>query len=416
MADDPELNPGRLLASGVVPLSVKSADPVKASLDVIDLFSGCGGFSAGFRMFSARHASYRLAGAVDLNHDANETYRTNLRHVPLQGDVHAIVTRRSAWDRFRRSLDRRKNNRTVLVGGPPCQGFSSHRKTIDDCGDLNILVPDFARAAVRLDADAAILENVPELVTIRGWPYFAEATETFRKAGFVVRTRVYNLAGFGLPQERFRVLTLAMRRPFAMPSPFLTREAFRTVRQAIGSLPPIQPGMPFPDDPDHVTAHHRASTVATIAAVPRNGGRRPLEVGPQCLRDLALRNGRTGYDDVYGRLWWDRPAVTITGHSRNPASGRFAHPDQDRGLSVREAALLQGFPPAFRFQGSLVSRFLQLGNAVPPSVAAFLAGHILAELSATRKESPGLDEDLHDPVGTSFSRLIPGIKNGSLRL
>jgi DNA (cytosine-5)-methyltransferase 1 len=108
--------------------------------------------------------------------------------------------------------------------------------------------------------------------------------------------------------------------------------------------------------------------------------------------------------------------VTITAHSRNPASGRFGHPEQDRGLSVREAACLQGFPTTYRFAGSFDSRFRQVGNAVPPSVAAFLAAHLLAELETIRAASPDTERDITEPVGTSFSRLIAGIKSGALRL
>ena len=281
---------------------------------------------------------------------------------------------------------------------------------------MNTLVLNFAEAAVRLSADAVLMENVPELLTTRSWPFYEAAAEVLRNAGYVVRTRIYNFAGFGLPQERFRAVTIAMKKAFSMPEPFMKRGGFHTVRQAIEHLPEISPGSAPDDDADHITAKHRKSTIDTIAAVAKDGGRRPLDVGPECLRRLAVRNGRTGYDDVYGRLWWDRPSVTITGHSRNPASGRFCHPEQDRGLSVREAALLQGFPPNFRFHGSFDSKFLQVGNAVSPVAAAFIAGHILVEMKSRKPREIDSVGDVTQPVGSSFSRLIPGIKSGTLEL
>jgi len=411
------LRAGRLLALGEHLCDVPKSDSPAARIDVVDVFSGCGGISAGFRLFSSLLPVYRLAGALDINDDANRAYEDNLCVRPFGEDAHKVVNSRSTWTRFHQSLNLKRGNLVVVAGGPPCQGFTSHKRTISGCDALNVLYPDFARIAVRLSADVVIMENVPELLTERSWPYYAEAVSVMKRAGYRVRTRVYNLATLGLPQERFRAVTLAMKSPFAMPEALLTEKVrFRAVRAAIGHLPPITPGHPHPEDPEHVTAGHRASTIATIRAVAKDGGRRPEHVGPACLRRLAARNGRSGYDDVYGRLWWNRPSVTITGSSRNPASGRFVHPDQDRGLSVREAALLQGFPGSYRFFGSFDSRFLQVGNAVAPSVAAHLAGHVLAELLTNRKDLPAKESDVEAPLGTSFSRLIAGIKQGTIRV
>lgn len=408
---------GRLLAMGEHVAAVATSDPDSARIDVVDVFCGCGGLSAGFRMFDTLLPVYRLAGALDLNEEANETYATNLGLRPLREDAHKVVTNKAAWTRFSQGLGRRRGNLLIVAGGPPCQGFTSHKKTIEGCDELNSLYPDFARIGTRLDADVIIMENVPELLTERSWPFYVQARDIMRKAGYLVRTRVYNFAGFGLPQERFRALTLAMKKPFAMPEPIICdRNQYRTVRQAIGDLPPVAPGDVHPSDTEHVTARHRASTIATISAVPKDGGRRPENVGPACLQRLAARNGRSGFDDVYGRLWWDRPSVTITGSARNPASGRFVHPEQNRGLSVREASVIQGFPRSYRFWGSFDSRFLQVGNAVAPTVAAHLAGHILAELLTNRRDLPEKDRDIEAPLGTSFSRLIAGIKKGTIRL
>jgi DNA (cytosine-5)-methyltransferase 1 len=408
---------GRLLAMGEHAPTVPVADSESSRIDIVDVFCGCGGISAGFRLFNTLLPVYRLAGALDLDEDAIETYATNLGMRPLREDAHKVVTNKAAWKRFSESLGRRHGNMTVVAGGPPCQGFTSHKKSIKGCEELNSLYPDFAKIGTRLNADVILMENVPELLTERSWPFYVRARDVMRQAGYFVRTRIYNFADYGLPQERFRAVTLAMKKPFAMPQSIVfDRLQYRTVRQAISDLPPIAPGDVHPTDTEHMTARHRASTVATISAVPKDGGRRPEGMGPACLQRLAVRNGRSGFDDVYGRLWWDRPSVTITGSSRNPASGRFVHPEQNRGLSVREASLLQGFPRSYRFAGSFDSRFLQVGNAVAPTVAAHLAGHILAELLTSRREMPDKERDIDAPLGASFSRLIAGIKKGTIRL
>jgi DNA (cytosine-5)-methyltransferase 1 len=115
---------------------------------------------------------------------------------------------------------------------------------------------------------------------------------------------------------------------------------------------------------------------------------------------------------VYGRLAWDKPAITITGYSRNPASGRYVHPEQDRGLSIREAALLQSFPLNYAFEGPFDNKFMQIGNAVPPALSAYLAGFILGELCSYPREDPFDDEteDIRDPISNSYSSVIAGMK------
>jgi DNA (cytosine-5)-methyltransferase 1 len=300
-----------------------------------------------------------------------------------------------------------------MIGCSPCQGFSSHRNASGH-GDLrNSLFVNFARIAAAVGPDVVVMENVPELLTDRYWPLVEEARRVLTEAGYTLRLTIHALAGFGVPQHRFRALLVAMRKTFELPSGFLAREELRTVRNAIAHLSPVEPGHAHPRDPMHVSAGHRRSTIETIQCVPLDGGSRPPEAGPECLRRAAAKQGRAAYEDVYGRLWWDRPAITITAYSRNPASGRYVHPEQHRGLTVREAALLQGFPSDYRFEGSFDSRFRQIGNAVPPVFSAALAAHIAnvlnAKADATCAESA---TDIRRPVGPSFSRLIPAIKAG----
>ena len=178
-------------------------------------------------------------------------------------------------------------------------------------------------------------------------------------------------------------------------------ERFISVRQAIGHLEPVKPGE-IGLDPMHFCANHRNSTVETIKQVPRDGGSRPPGVGPKCLAKVD------GYRDVYGRLAWDRPAVTVTASARNPASGRFSHPEQDRGLTVREAALLQGFPHNFIFEGSFDEKFLQIGNAVPPRFSLCLAEAVAKFFARTAKHIRPVEGTYQHPLPlrNSFSSAI----------
>jgi DNA (cytosine-5)-methyltransferase 1 len=380
-------------------------------LAVVDMFSGCGGMSAGFKSVNGIEPAYTIAAAIDIDEVANRTYEANLGIRPQKADVSELARRPALMSEiFARHIGK-KNGNLILIGCAPCQGFSSHRNEAGQADPRNTLVVDFARIAARVQPIAIVMENVPELLTDRYWPVVSQTRRILENAGYFVNLSVHNMAEVGAPQERFRTLMLAMKKPFTPPHGFLTRSDFHTVRQAIGSLPPVAPGQRHPSDPMHYTAGHRPSTIATIRAVPKDGGSRPDHVGPDCLRRAKARNGRAVYEDVYGRLFWDKPAITITAYARNPASGRYVHPEQDRGLSVREAALLQSFPPDYYFTGTLDERFRQVGNAVPPAFAAFIGAHVLVQLRQTIPAS-SFDKGIASPVGPSFSRLIPALKAG----
>ena len=379
-------------------------------IDVVDIFSGCGGMSAGFRALNGLVPAFRFAGAVDIDDVSNRSYEVNLGITPLNADLSDLV----AHDPLPKDAMPRRRSRAplVLIGCAPCQGFSSYRNRFGTKDRRNPLFIDFAQLASRLLPAAVIVENVPELLTDRYWPLVQHARSLLEQSGYYVHLNVYNMAEFGLPQERFRALLVAMRRPFRMPDRgFLTRTQFNTVRTTIAHLPRVRAGERHDSDEMHYSAGHKESTLDTIRAVPKDGGNRPPNAGPECLRRAAARNGRAVYEDVYGRLYWDKPAITITAYARNPASGRFIHPEQDRGLTVREVALLQGFPRDYWFAGSLDDRFRQIGNAVPPTFSAYVASLVLNAL-LYRKCGGHFKRGILRSVGPSFSRLIPALKAG----
>jgi DNA (cytosine-5)-methyltransferase 1 len=401
---------GRLVAQQLDKYWRTSQDAPSGPIDVIDMFSGCGGMSAGFRAFNGVIPSYNIAAAVDIEPVANSSYKRNLRIDPTAISVAELARSKRLVQTLLNNSSRRPSNPLVLIGCAPCQGFSSHRNAAGRTDERNSLFVDFAKVAGMLQPDAIVMENVPELLTTNYWAVLSQARVALRSHGYKVYVGIHNMAEFGVPQERFRAVVLAMRRSFRPPQPAVRRSNFRTVRQAIASLPVIRAGQRIPSDPMHYTAAHRPSTIETIRAVPKDGGNRPSGIGPACLRRVEARQGKAAYEDVYGRLRWDQPSITITAYARNPASGRFVHPEQDRGLSIREAALLQGFPAGFQFEGSLDDAFRQIGNAVPPLFSAYLAGYILGELLGAAPSDAAFSEGISQPVGASFSRMIPGLK------
>lgn len=320
----------------------------------------------------------------------------------------------SATSSFPRLPSRPAN---VLIGCAPCQGFSSHR---NDEGE---------RRSAQLQERERLLP-----VSRRRFSRMRSLSKTFRKSSrngigrlSSAPARLEN-AGYYVHRERaqhgrVRRAARAIQSPdaghetplLAPPEGFLTRDDFPTVRDAISGLPPIEPGRRHPLDPMHFSAGHKQSTIETIRAVPKDGGSRPDHVGPACLRRAKQRTGKAIYEDVHGRLYWDKPAITITAYARNPASGRFVHPEQDRGLTVREAALLQGFPRITKYRAALMS---DSARSAMPYLRPFLrtAMHVVGEMLATPLQAKTFDKGIIAPVGHSFSRMIPSSRpsgNGS---
>jgi DNA (cytosine-5)-methyltransferase 1 len=326
-------------------------------LIAVDLFSGCGGLTQGLKK-----AGFRVVGAVDNDPRSVETYKANHPEVQLfEADIQNINI-----NSFKRRLGLRVGDLDLLAGCPPCQGFSSLRTLNGSVGvkdPRNDLLFEIQRFVEFLRPKAVMMENVPGLQRDSRFKKFCM---WMKQHGYYGDFRVLNAADYGVPQRRWRLIYLAGLGkfiPFAPPS--FSR---RTVWDAIGSLPP--PGAS--GDPVHDIPECRSERVCElIKRIPKNGGSRsdlPEEKQLECHRKC------NGFHDVYGRMAWNEPAPTITGGCFNPSKGRFLHPEQDRTITMREAALLQGFPLRYKFptvqHKSAIA--LMVGNALPPP---FIAAH-----------------------------------------
>lgn len=378
-------------------------------LGVIDFFSGCGGVSTGFSLANVPGADIEIVAGVDIDPNACATFERMHDRPTYCLDIRQLLNEPGHLDVLVDDWDLGRFDRVILVGCSPCQGFAAHRKAVDHQDPRRPLITVFTEIARQLQPDGIFMENVPDLFSRKHWPYYARGRADLEQSGYIVRGCIYNFAGFGLPQERFRAVILAMKRPFLMPDPPVAPDNFATVRQAIEYLPPLRAGQACNNDPMHRTSNHRQSTIEILKQVLPDGGNRPVGIGPKCLDRAREQHG--GYTDVYGRLAWDRPSVTITARCRTPSCGRFAHPEQHRGLSIREAALLQGFPADFIFEGNFDDKFKQIGNAVPPVVATHFAEHMVRQMMGIQPTLPtSCDTDIAAPVGPGFAVTINGIK------
>jgi DNA (cytosine-5)-methyltransferase 1 len=267
------------------------------------------------------------------------------------------------------ALNLRPGELDLVAACPPCQGFSTMRTrngTQQNRDERNDLVIDVLRFVRSMAPTSIMLENVPGLAKDKRYSVFLKELESL---GYLITWNVLNTVDFGVPQSRRRLILLASKLGlprFAPPEP-----RYRTVRQTIGGLTP-------PDrsrDPLHNYPSTRSEKVeALIRTIPHNGGSRKA-LGPDA--QLACHKRVDGFNDVYGRMAWDKPAPTITGGCISPSKGRFLHPSADRAITLREAALLQTFPKTYRFclVKGRYSVALMIGNALPP---AFIFRHALA--------------------------------------
>lgn len=327
----------------------------------IDLFSGCGGLSQGLT-----DAGYRVLAAVEVDQKACETYRANHQNVELLPED----IRRVSAAKLMRRAGLKKGELDLLAGCPPCQGFSTLRARNGRAAAAdprNDLIDEFARLALALRPKMIMMENVPALAR---YEKFIDFVERLTANGYRVTSKVLDVSHFGVPQRRKRLILSASR----VGDPLLAAEApaRMTVREAIGGLPAAgQSGDTLHDIP---TKHRSARVQAMIEAIPKDGGSRHSLPDPM---KLGCHRRTSGFNDVYGRMKWEDVSPTITSGCSNPSKGRFIHPQENRPITLREAAILQSFPADYRFDVSHGKEAiaLMIGNALPPK---FIAAHGLA--------------------------------------
>jgi len=353
------------------------------TIRLIDAFAGCGGMSLGFERLSK--GRFLPVWANDMDRSATESYNANFGHSCVVGDVTDILSGANGELPYA----------DLVIGGPPCQGFSLLNKGRGVDPRKHLWRP-FLEIVRRVRAVAFVMENVPQLL---GSPEHSEILAETERMGFRVTSARLCAADYGVPQTRLRAFLVGSN--FADPSRFfpprktnyepsmrVNSSLFDTgyveapspwvsVRAAIGDLPPPV-GTEIRHDPPPLDLHFgrkpTAKSLARYKAIPKEGmnrfdlQQRALDLTPECW--IKKTNGGT---DLFGRLWWDRPAVTIRTEFYKPEKGRYLHPEQHRPITHREAARFQSFPDNFIFNGSKIEIARQIGNAVPPLLAARIA-------------------------------------------
>ena len=333
----------------------------------IDIFCGAGGFT-----LAAKQLKIDVIAAIECEKYACETYRNNFikykRQKPLlyESDVLDILPEKLLSD-----LKISPGELDILMGGPPCQGFSTHRiknaGVNDPRNQLLTRYFDFVRV---LKPKTFIVENVSGLLWDRHKKHLKKFYQLARDSGYdVFDPVVLNAKDFGVPQNRKRVFILGIRKKLNLEinwPPLPTHFSPKSDEVKEKGKPHWLPASTVfeksltRDDPNNIHMNHSKELLKVFKSTPKNGGSRA-----QSKRQLPCHKNHNGHKDVYGRIDPKKPGPTITTGCVNPSRGRFLHPTKNHGITVRHAARFQTFPDDFTFNGGLMASAVQVGNAVP---------------------------------------------------
>ena len=334
---------------------------------LIDLFSGCGGLSEGFRQ-----AGFRPVYAVELLEAPSESYRTNFGCPVFNGRIEDFVNEVRTGAIMLPQVQ-------VIVGGPPCQGFSPLGKM--SAGEskremhakMNSLWNYFAEMLKLLKPMAFVTENVPEFLRSEEFESFLGSVQ---KLGYKTTYGILAADLFGVPQKRRRAFTIgSLALEPVLPVPGKKRA---TVRDAIGHLPLVPTEQNW-----HIGRTPTPISIERYKVIPEGGNRFDLMASRPDITPACWLRKKTGTTDVFGRLEWDKPSGTIRTEFFKPEKGRYLHPSEDRPITHREAACLQTFPEDFVFCGSKIEVARQIGEAVPPVLAREVAQVVKRLISDT---------------------------------
>lgn len=347
---------------------------------LIDLFSGAGGMTLGFAD-DRFHGAFSSVFAIDNDTPAVETYNQNF----CPDSPHCVACDIEEW-----VSQNEIPKADVVIGGPPCQGFSLLNKNRN--GDLRrALWEPYMDVVQQSGASVFVMENVEGLLKSAE---FEDITRRAIELGFeMLSPAVLNMADYGVPQTRKRAIVIGVRisdfgrnilPDFPPPASHsvggdgLSKKPWLTVRDAIGDLPVHTSGIEI--DPKKIPPLdlHFGRTPTDVSkeryrAVPAGGNRFDLQKNRPDITPRCWIRKKSGGTDLFGRLWWNRPSVTIRTEFFKPEKGRYLHPDEHRPISHREAARLMTFPDDFMFSGTKIQVAKQIGNAVPPVFAHALA-------------------------------------------
>lgn len=336
-------------------------------MDAIDFFCGAGGLTRGLQ-----DAGVNVLAGFDMDVNCRSSYN----HNNPKSQFHQVDIRDVSLSMLRRTTGARSFRSFLFAGCAPCQPFSQHRKSRSRTRDATLL-GEFGRIIQDALPRAVVVENVPGMAQVQGNSTYRRFLRLLCSCSYEYAYNILDAKHYGVPQTRRRLVLIALRQTAAtLPPPKYgaSGRPFRTVRDAISHFPRLAAGEACNKFANHVSAPVTAINLRRLKATPCDGGDR--RAWPDSLKLTCHSGGHRGHTDVYGRMAWDTPAPTLTGRCHSISNGRYGHPEQDRAISLREAAALQSFPDRYEFFGYRTHIAQQIGNAVPVRFAEALGRHI----------------------------------------
>ena len=351
--------------------------------NIIDLFAGVGGLSYGFSQLE----EFNIVMANEIEKDISIAYSLNHPEVNMINcDINTLTE-----DVIKQAIGDCKID--VIVGGPPCQSYSTlGKREMDDRANLFM---QYKRILSIVKPRAFVFENVTGILSMDGGRLFKNVQREFAELGYDLKYQVLNALDYGVPQIRERVILVGFlgenKFEYPLPTHGEGKEPYVTLREAIGDLPVLESGETnnsYAEEPTNdflKFVRKNGTTIASEHSAPKNG--KHLVKIMKTLKDGQGKDDlpedirpKSGYPNTYAKLWWDKPSTTITRNFACPSSSRCIHPRDSRAMSIREGARLQSFPDDYQFYGSDGMKRLEIGNAVPPMLSMVIAKQMLKAL------------------------------------
>lgn len=359
----------------------------------VDLFCGCGGLSLGMRK-----AGIKVLAGIDVDKDMKSTYELNNPSSKfLLKDIQevSVETINEIFDGY--------DGPKILAGCAPCRPFSSINR---EGGKKHLdygLLDFFTQLILEVKPDGVLMENVPGLFKSEN-EVFTRFMDAIEKIGlYPALDPQADVADYGVPQHRKRLILIASKGTPKLPRKSHgpgTKKRYITVRQAISYLPKIQAGYRENNVRKHSCKSLNEMNALRIHITPHDGGSRkdtPMELW------IPAHLNHSGHGDTYGRMKWDEPSPTLTCRCISITNGRFGHPEQDRGISLREAALLQSFPKTYKLPDSFEIAQRCIGNSFPPLMAAKVSKSLLRSINNNRSKEAVENKIAEDKISLSQS-------------